>query len=97
MRRRRPPAVFAITSGESRAGRTAVTANLAVALGDSGCEVHVVDADFARANVDALLGLDHEGDIGDLLAAERTVDEILVQGPSSVHLLPRRAVGHGKH
>jgi hypothetical protein len=25
------------------------------------------------------------------------VDEILVQGPSRVHLLPRRAVDHAKH
>lgn len=94
MRRRRPPAVIAIASGERQAGRTTVTANLAVALGDRGCEVLVVDADFARASVDTLLGLDHDGDISDLLAAERTVDEILVQGPPGVHLLPGRAGAH---
>ncbi len=87
-RRRRPPTVIAITSGESRAGRTTVTANLAVALADCGSEVLVLDADFGHASVDSLLGIEKQGDISHLLAAERTVDEILVQGPPGVHSIP---------
>lgn len=93
-RRRTPPTVIAITSGESRAGRTTVTANLAVALADRGSEVLVLDADFGHASVDALLGIEKRGDISHLLAAERTVDEILVQGPPGVHSIPGCAGGN---
>jgi flagellar biosynthesis protein FlhG len=85
---RRPPIVIAITSGAAGVGRTTVTANLAVALGERGHDVLVLDADFVRPSVDLFLGLERHGDTRELIAGERTIQEILVSGPPGVRLVP---------
>ena len=85
---RRPPTVIAITSGAAGAGRTTVTANLAVALGKRGRDVLVLDADFVSPSVDLILGLKRHGDTGEIIAGKRTVEEILVSGPPGVRLAP---------
>jgi flagellar biosynthesis protein FlhG len=85
---RGPPTVIAIASGTGGVGRTTVTANLAVALGERGRDVLVLDADFVRPSVDLFLGLERHGDTSELIAGARTVEEILVAGPPGVHLVP---------
>ena len=85
---RGPPTVIAITSGAGCVGRTTVTANLAVALGERGRDVIVLDADFVRPSVDLLLGLKRHGDSCELTAGECTVEAILVPGPPGVRLVP---------
>jgi len=84
----RTPTVITVTSADSRAGRTTVTVNLAVALAERGRHVLVLDADVARPNVCALLGFEHQSGIHDLLTGVRTLDEVLVVGPRGVYLVP---------
>jgi flagellar biosynthesis protein FlhG len=83
-----PTTVITVTSASGSVGRTTVTTNLAVALGARGRSVLILDLDVAHPSVDTLLGLECCGDVDDLFAGERGVDEILTPGPPGVHLIP---------
>jgi FliA/WhiG family RNA polymerase sigma factor len=85
------PMVIAITSADGGVGRTTITANLALALGERGRRVLVLDADFVHPRVDTRLGLKPHGDTGDLLAGRQSIEEIIVAGPPGVHLIPGSA------
>lgn len=78
----------AIASGKGGVGKSHLAANLAVALGERGARVLLVDADFSKANLDLLLGLHPRHDIQHVLTGEKTLEEIVVAGPSGVTLVP---------
>ncbi len=80
--------VIAVTSGKGGVGKTNVVANLALALTNAGRQVLVWDADLGLANMDVLLGLKPEYNITHLLEGEKTLDEILVQGPGGFSIMP---------
>jgi flagellar biosynthesis protein FlhG len=50
-----------------------------------------VDGDLAQANLDLLLGLHPRWDLSHVLAGEKTVDEVVVNGPAGVTLVPAAA------
>jgi len=77
-----------VASGKGGVGKSNLAANLSVALGEQGARVLLVDADFAQANLDLLLGVHPRFDIQHLLAGEKTPEEIVVQGPRNVRLVP---------
>lgn len=77
-----------VASGKGGVGKSNCTANLAVALGELGARVLLVDADFAQANLDLLLGVHPRYDLQHLLAGEKTPEEIVVAGPRNVRLVP---------
>lgn len=77
-----------VASGKTGVGKTSVAANLAVALGQRGARVVLVDADLAQARLDLLLGLHPRFDLGHVIAGEKTLDEIVVQGSNGVTLVP---------
>lgn len=86
-----PPAqskVIAIASGKGGTGKTTFTTNLAIALSRHGAKVLIVDADFGLANDHLLLGLETQGDIGDVLAGRKALRDILLTGPGGIRLLP---------
>ncbi|MFO0453724.1 MAG: MinD/ParA family protein [Pseudomonadota bacterium] len=80
--------VIAVTGGKGGVGKTTVSANLAVALAERGREVLVLDADLGLANIDVLLGLQPRGNLGHVLAGERTLEDIMVTGPRGIRILP---------
>lgn len=82
------PKVIAITSGKGGVGKTNVTSNLAIALAKQGNRVCIFDADTSLANINVVMGLTVEYTIEHLLAGEKTVDEILVEGPEGVMIIP---------
>ena len=47
-----------ICSGKGGVGKTTLTANLGIALANSGATTAVLDADFGLRNLDLLLGLE---------------------------------------
>jgi len=51
--------IIVVTSGKGGVGKTTVTANLGMALAQSGRRVVLVDADFGLRNLDLLLGLEN--------------------------------------
>jgi len=80
--------VIAVTSGKGGVGKTNVVVNVSVALARLGYRVGVLDADFSLGNVDVLLGLTPEGHIGHLLTGEHTLDEITLEGPRGIRIIP---------
>jgi flagellar biosynthesis protein FlhG len=79
---------LAIASGKGGVGKSNLAANLAVELGARGARVLLVDADLAQANLDLLLGLHPRHDLQHVLAGEKTLEEIVVDGPAGVRLVP---------
>lgn len=80
--------VVAITSGKGGVGKTNVVAGLAVTLARLRQRVIVLDADFGLANLDILLGLSPKYTLEHVLRGERMLEEILVEGPEGIRILP---------
>lgn len=88
MRVSRPVQVVAVASGKGGVGKTNVSVNLAVALAQGGRRVMLLDADLGLANVDVLLGLQPQANLSHVLRGERSLDDILVQGPAGITIVP---------
>jgi flagellar biosynthesis protein FlhG len=80
--------MIVVASGKGGVGKSNLAANLAVALGERGARVLLVDADFSQANLDLLLGLHPRHDLQHVLAGEKTLEEIVLPGPRGVKLVP---------
>jgi flagellar biosynthesis protein FlhG len=77
-----------VASGKGGVGKSNLSANLAVALGERGLRVLLLDADFGQANLDLLLGVHPRWDLQHVLTGEKTIEEIVVDGPAGVKLVP---------
>ncbi len=84
----KPVKVVAVSGGKGGVGKTNVSVNLAVALDGMGRKVVLLDADFGLANVDVVLGLSPEYDLSHLINGERTLEEIMVEGPGELRIVP---------
>jgi len=84
----RPMLVMAITSGKGGVGKTNVVANLALSLSMLNKRVLVLDADLGLSNIDVLLGLKPEYNFSHFLAGNKTLDEIITEGPGGMRVLP---------
>ena len=80
--------VIAVTSGKGGVGKTNVVANLAFSLSEMGKKVVVLDADFGLANIDVLLGLTPRFHLGHVLFGNKTLTEIMIQGPRGIQIIP---------
>jgi len=76
------------TSGKGGVGTSNLALNLAIALGEFGQRVVLVDADLGLANIDLLCGLAPENDLGDVLAGECALADALVTGPGDIRIVP---------
>ncbi len=83
-----PVRVIAVTSGKGGVGKTNVSVNLAVSLADAGKQVMLLDADLSLANIDVLLGLHPEKNLSHVIDGERTLEEVIVTGPSGIMVVP---------
>jgi flagellar biosynthesis protein FlhG len=79
---------LAVTSGKGGVGKTNVVVNLAVALARLRNRVVILDADFGLGNVDVLLGLTPASHLGHLLAGDKEMQDILVEGPLGIRIIP---------
>lgn len=76
------------TSGKGGVGTSNIALNLAIALGEQGQRVAIVDADFGLANLDLLCGLAPGCDLGDVLVGGRPLSDAIVPGPGDIRILP---------
>ncbi len=83
-----PVRVIAVTGGKGGVGKTNVSANLGVALAAAGRRVLLMDADLGLANVDVLLGLQPACNLFHVISGERTLDDILLDGPAGMQVIP---------
>src|SRR5690554_2633616 len=84
----KPVKVIAVTSGKGGGGKTNVSVNLAVQLAQMGRGVMLLDADLGLANVDVLLGLSPKYNLSHVLEGRATLEEILVEGPGGISIVP---------
>ena len=84
-----PPATrIAVTSGKGGVGKTSLTVNLGVAMARLGHRVGILDADFALGKVDVALGLTPKAHLGAVLDGQKSVGDIMLEGPSGVRVIP---------
>ncbi len=84
----KPVRVVAVTSGKGGVGKTNVSVNLALALANDGKNIMLLDADFGLANVDVLLGVHAPYNLKHVISGERSLEEIIVEGPSGLKIVP---------
>ncbi|MFQ5780284.1 MAG: MinD/ParA family protein [Nitrospiria bacterium] len=82
------PKVVAVTSGKGGVGKTNVVANLGVALSKLGKTVLVLDAALGLGNLDVLFGVIPRYTIEHVLRGQKTLSEIMMQGPCGIQILP---------
>jgi flagellar biosynthesis protein FlhG len=80
--------IVAVTSGKGGVGKTNIVTNLALALARQGIRVLVVDGDLGLANVDLLLGVAPQYDLQDVILGQRSVRDVVFEGPDGIHVLP---------
>ena len=83
-----PVRVIAVTGGKGGVGKTNISVNLAVALAEEGKRVMLLDADLGLANIDVVLGLHTDYDLSHVLRGERTLEEVVIEGPSGIRVVP---------
>lgn len=84
----KPVRVLAVTSGKGGVGKSNISINLGVALAAMRRQVLLLDADMSLANVDVLLGLQPRYNLSHVLSGERTLEEILVEAPGGLKVIP---------
>ncbi len=84
----KPMKIIAVSSGKGGVGKTNISINLALSMAKQDKEVMLFDADLGLANVDVLLGLNTEYDLSHVMKGERTLEEIIVDGPANIKIIP---------
>ncbi len=84
----KPVRVFAITSGKGGVGKTNLSVNIGIAMAQTGQRVVLMDADMGLANVDILLGVYPKFNLSHVLSGEKTLDEIMIDGPAGLRVIP---------
>lgn len=84
----KPVKVIAVTSGKGGVGKTTVSVNVAVALAKMGQRVALLDADMGLANVDILLGIYPKHNLAHVLSGEKSLNEIMLDGPFGLKVIP---------
>lgn len=85
---RRTTRSLLFTSGKGGVGTSNLVLNLAIALGELGQRVVVVDADLGLANLDLLCGLTPRYDLGDVLAGRCRLCDAVTAGPGDIQIVP---------
>ena len=82
------PRVIAVTGGKGGVGKTSVAINLALALTREGNKVLLLDGDLDLANVSIMLGQYPKHTLEHVLRGECTLDEIILEAPLGLHVIP---------
>lgn len=83
-----PVRKIAVTSGKGGVGKTQIAANVASSLAARGRRVLLLDADLGLASLDLALGVTPISDVLSVVSGERTMREVLVDGPHGLRLVP---------
>lgn len=80
--------VIAVASGKGGVGKTNFTVNFALALQEAGKRAVIFDADLGMANIDVVLGIVPTFNLTHVIKGQKTLQEIMVEGPSGLKILP---------
>ncbi|WP_028550442.1 MinD/ParA family protein [Paenibacillus sp. UNC451MF] len=79
--------ILTVTSGKGGVGKSNFTLNFALTLQKKGFKVLVFDADIGLANIDVLMGVTAKYSLYHLLKKEKTIWEIIQQGPNGLQFI----------
>jgi len=79
--------IITVTSGKGGVGKSNITLNLALALTKHEKRVVIMDADFGLANIEVLFGLVPKFNLKHVFDGEKTIGEIITEGPLGVKLV----------
>jgi flagellar biosynthesis protein FlhG len=79
---------ISITSGKGGVGKSNIALNLGIALAQSGHSVCLLDANLGLGNIDLLCGLNGYWNLSHVMSGTRTLDEVCLQGPGGLHVIP---------
>lgn len=77
---------IAVTGGKGGVGKTTLASGIAIGLAQEGASTVIFDADLALANLDVVLGLRSEFTLQHVVNDEKTLREILHEGPAGVRV-----------
>ena len=80
--------VISITSGKGGVGKTNISANLAYILAGMKKKTLLLDADCGLANIDLILGLTPKYNLYHVLKGEKTLRDVIINGPGGIKILP---------
>ncbi|QGN05887.1 septum site-determining protein MinD [Halorhabdus sp. CBA1104] len=80
--------VFTIAGGKGGVGKTTTAVNVGVALQEAGHDVAVVDADLGMANLAAMLDVEYDHSLHEVLAEDATVSDTLTEAPGDITVVP---------
>ncbi len=80
--------VISVTSGKGGVGKTNIVGNLAICFRRMGKRVLVLDGDLGLANIDIIFGLSPAYNIKHVVTGEKSLSEVVVQGPEDVKIIP---------
>lgn len=80
--------VFTIAGGKPRVGKTSVVVNLAAALARDGQRVLLIDENPCHNNICTSLGLQARFDLLHAIHRDKSLDQVLLQGPENITVLP---------
>ena len=79
--------IITVAGGKTSVGKTHVVINLAISLARRGKRVLVLDSQHGRGNLDALLGIKPRYTLTHVIRRERTLEEVMVEGPQGVGII----------
>ncbi len=78
---------IAITGGKGGVGKTSLSTAMAMAFAQQGVRTVLFDADLGLANVDVVLGIQPEFTLQHVMNDEKTIREILHEGPFGMNVI----------
>jgi flagellar biosynthesis protein FlhG len=79
--------ILTVTSGKGGVGKSNFSLNFALTLQRMGKKVLIFDADIGMANIDVLMGIRSTYSLYHLLKQEKTIWEIVQEGPGGIHFI----------
>ncbi|WP_135303875.1 MinD/ParA family ATP-binding protein [Haloarcula amylovorans] len=80
--------VCTVAGGKGGVGKTTTAVNVGAGLQEMGYDVAVVDADLGMANLGAMLAVEPEKSLHEILAGDAAVSEALTDAPGGLTVIP---------